>query len=74
MNHMNLKRESSVLIAGVLAVVVILAACAFIWLAFDSMPAIAVVLGWGVAATLPFLMREASLRLMPRRHILLRHH
>lgn len=73
MNHMNLNRESSVLIAGVLAVVVILAACVFIWLVFDSMPAIAIVLGWAVAATLPFIMREVSLRLMPRRRILMRH-
>lgn len=66
MNHMNLNRESSVLIAGVLAVLVILTACVFIWLAFDSMPAIALVLGWGLAATLPFVMREVNLRLMPR--------
>lgn len=74
MNHMNRIRESSVLISGVLVVVVIFAACAFFWLAFDSAPAFAVLLGWAVAATLPFVMRELSLRLMPRRRVLFRHH
>lgn len=72
MNHMNRIRESSVLISGVLAVVVIFTACVFIWLAFDSMPAFALVLGWAAAATLPFVMRELSLRLLSRHRTLSR--
>lgn len=72
MNHMNSSQESSVLIAGVLAVVVMLTACAFIWLAFGSMPLVALVLGWSVAASLPFVMREVSLRLRLRGQVLLR--
>lgn len=62
MNHMNPSRGSSVLIAGVLVVIAIFAALVFVWQALASMPAMALVVGWGVAAMLPFAMREVSLR------------
>lgn len=63
---MDRNRANSVLITGVLAVLAIFAACVFILLALDSMPATALVLGWAVAATLPFVMRGVNMRLLLR--------
>ena len=64
MTHLVQEQPGSALIAGVLVVIALVCLWLLTWLVFNASILWVLVVGWGIAALLPFVIRVVSMRLL----------
>jgi len=64
MTHLVQEQPESALIAGVLVVIALVCLWLLTWLVFNASILWVLVVGWGIAALLPFVIRVVSMRLL----------
>jgi hypothetical protein len=64
MTHLVQEQPGSALIAGVLVVIALVCLWLLTWLVFNASILWVLVVGWVIAALLPFLIRIVSMRLL----------
>jgi hypothetical protein len=64
MTHLVQEQPGSALIAGVLVVIALVCLWLLTWLVFNASLLWVLVVGWAIAALLPFVIRVVSMRLL----------
>lgn len=65
MTHSIQEQQGSQMISGVLVVIALVCLLELTWLIFNTSILWSVVVGWGVVALFPFVIRVASMWLLP---------